>query len=92
MIFGTAGLTAMSGIMEIINHNITPEDGNIIVSGATGGVGIMALTLLSVLGYKVIASSGKKEHFDLLTKCGAGEIISREILNDASSKPLATQK
>jgi putative YhdH/YhfP family quinone oxidoreductase len=92
MIIGTAGFTAMNGVMEIINHNIKPDDGSIVVSGATGGVGIMSVVFLSAMGYNVIASSGKSEHYDLLKKAGAKDIQGRELLNEDSKKPLAAQK
>ena len=92
MIIGTAGFTAMNGVIEIINYGIKPEDGNVVVSGATGGVGIMATTFLSKLGYKVIASSGKKEQYSLLEKAGANEIYGRELLNEESTKPVLPQK
>ena len=92
MIIGTAGFTAMNGVLEIINCGIKPEDGKIVVSGATGGVGIMATTFLAKLGYDVIASSGKKEHYKLLEKAGAKEICGRELLNEQSPKPVLPQK
>jgi len=92
MIIGTAGFTAMNAVMEIMNHNVKPADGKILVSGATGGVGIIAVLFLSHLGYEVIASSGKTEYFSLLQKAGAKEIISRATLSETNSKPLAVQK
>jgi putative YhdH/YhfP family quinone oxidoreductase len=92
MIIGTAGFTAMNGVMEILNHNVKPEDGKILVTGATGGVGIMAVTFLSNLGYDVIASSGKVEQYDLLRKAGAKEIIGREEVNDTTGKPLLAKR
>ncbi|MCL2038883.1 MAG: YhdH/YhfP family quinone oxidoreductase [Bacteroidetes bacterium] len=92
MIVGTAGFTAMSGVLEIINYGIKPEDGKIVVSGATGGVGIMATNFLSKLGYEVVVSSGKKEQYPLLEKAGANEIFGRELLNEDSKKPILPQK
>jgi len=92
MIIGTAGFTAMNGVLEIINYGIKPADGKIIVSGATGGVGIMATTFLSKLGYEVIVSSGKKEQYSLLEKAGAKEIFGRELLNTDSTKPILPQQ
>ena len=92
MIIGTAGFTAMNGVMEILNHNIKPADGKILVTGATGGVGIMAVTFLANLGYDVVASSGKIEQYDLLRKAGAKEIIGRDETNDATGKPLLSKK
>jgi putative YhdH/YhfP family quinone oxidoreductase len=92
MIIGTAGFTAMSGILEILAHNIKPNDGKILVTGASGGVGLMAVTILSKLGYNVIAASGKAEHYDILRKAGAIEIIGREVLGAESPKPLLPQQ
>ena len=92
MIIGTAGFTAMNGVIEILNHNLKPEDGKVLVTGATGGVGIMAVTFLSALGYCVVASSGKTEQYDLLKKAGAKEIIGREEANDTTGKPLLGKK
>ena len=92
MIIGTAGFTAMNGVLEIINYGIKPEDGNVVVSGATGGVGIMATTFLAKFGYKVIVSSGKKEQYSLLEKAGATEICGRELLNEESPKPVLSPK
>ena len=92
MIIGTAGFTAMSAVLEIINYGIKPTDGKVVVSGATGGVGIMATTFLSKLGYEVIVSSGKKEQYPFLEKAGAKEIFGRELLNEDSPKPILPQK
>jgi putative YhdH/YhfP family quinone oxidoreductase len=92
MIVGTAGFTAMSGVLEIMNYGIKPEDGKIVVSGATGGVGIMATTFLSKLGYNVIVSTGKKEQYSILEQAGAKEICGRELLGEESAKPILQQK
>jgi putative YhdH/YhfP family quinone oxidoreductase len=92
MIIGTAGFTAMSGVMEILNHGIQPQDGKILVTGATGGVGIMAVTFLANLGYEVIAASGKTEQYDFLKKAGAKEIIGRDEINDTTGKPLLNKR
>lgn len=92
MIIGTAGFTAMNGVLEIINYGIKPEDGKVVISGATGGVGIMATTFLSKFGYEVIVSTGKQEQHSLLCKAGANEICGRELLNEESSKPILPTK
>jgi len=92
MIIGTAGFTAMNGVLEILNYDIKPQDGKILVTGATGGVGIMAVTFLAKLGYAVVASSGKVEQYELLKKAGASEIIGRDEANDISGKPLLGKK
>lgn len=78
MSYGTAGLTSGVSIYELIQSDIKPEDGKIVVSGATGGVGSYSIAILKKLGYEVVAISGKKEN-DFLTKTlGADEIISRD--------------
>jgi len=92
MIIGTAGFTAMNGVMEILNHSVRPQDGKILVTGATGGVGIMAITFLANLGYEVIASSGKVNQYNLLKKAGATEIIPRYEVNDMTGKPLLRKR
>jgi len=88
MILGTAGFTAALCAEAIIKHEITPDSGKILVTGASGGVGSLAVAILSKLGYDVTASTGKAESHDFLRKIGANEIISREDAQDSSSKPL----
>ena len=77
MIFGTAGFTAAQSLMHII-EKVTPEDGEILVTGATGGVGSMAVAMLAKLGYKVAAITGKIEKVDFLNKLGATRVIMRQ--------------
>lgn len=79
MMVGTAGLTAMLCVQSLIDANIQPEDGPILVTGASGGVGSIAVTLLSQLGYKVSAITGRVEqNGSLLQKLGADQIIDRK--------------
>jgi acrylyl-CoA reductase (NADPH) len=75
MCIGTAGFTAMLCIMELEAANIGPEDGTVLVTGATGGVGSVAVAVLAKLGYRVAALTGKKESRDYLEALGAGEVI-----------------
>ena len=70
MTFGTAGLTAALSINELISNHIKPENGDILVTGATGGVGSIAVSILSKLGYNVIAISGKSEKYEYLKRIG----------------------
>ena len=70
MIYGTAGFTAATGISEIQKCGITPDMGPVLVTGATGGVGTMAVAILNKLGYHVIASTGKESSHDFLKKIG----------------------
>ena len=92
MTFGTAGLTAALSVNELIENGIKPESGDILVTGATGGVGSIAIAILSKLGYNITAISGKKERIDFLKKIGANEIILREKFEEESRKPLLSEK
>jgi len=89
MTCGTAGFTAAMCVDKIVAHGITPEDGDILVTGATGGVGSFAVALLAKLGYKVVAATGKSESAgDYLLGLGAERLISREEATDDSGRPL----
>lgn len=87
MIFGTAGFTAGMSV-DRISDAVRPEDGEIVVTGATGGVGSIAVAILSKLGYAVVGVSGKEDANAFLTKLGAREIISRKIFAEGSGRPL----
>ena len=87
MAIGTAGYTAMLCIMALEKHGIRPGDGDILVTGASGGVGSIAVAVLGKLGYRVVASTGKLAESDYLKELGASEIIDRATLS-ASGKPL----
>ncbi len=87
MIFGTAGFTAGMSVHKL-TASVKPEDGVVLVTGATGGVGSIAVGILSKLGYSVAAVSGKSEAEGLLKKLGAGEIISRTEFTENSNRPI----
>jgi acrylyl-CoA reductase (NADPH) len=87
MAIGTAGYTAMLCVNAIRDHGVLPADGKVIVTGATGGVGSVAIMLLAKLGYEVVAASGKAESRDYLLSLGASETIERTEL-DRDAKPL----
>jgi len=91
MAIGTAGFTAMLCVMALERQGIKPGMGDILVTGAAGGVGSVAVSLLAELGYRVLASTGRVQEADYLTSLGAAEIISRNSLN-ASGKPLAKER
>lgn len=91
MAIGTAGYTAMLSVMAIEKQGITPESGEILVTGATGGVGSVAVSLLSSLGYSVIASTGKASESEYLQKLGAKTIIDREELS-TKGRPLNKER
>ena len=89
MAFGTAGLTAGLCVRKILLSGIKPEDGDIFVTGATGGVGTVAVMLLSKLGFEVIAITGKENQTDLLLSLGAKEVINRSEFEGEMKSPLS---
>lgn len=88
MAFGTAGLTAGLCLRKLLIHGLTPNDGGVFVTGATGGVGIISLMLFKKLGFKVTAITGKKDESNLLTELGASEILNRDELDIELLSPL----
>ncbi len=88
---GTAGYTAMLCIMALQKHGVLPGDGEILVTGAAGGVGSFAVSLLHQLGYTVVASSGRLEEADYLKSLGASEVIDRATLTQPG-KPLVKER
>lgn len=88
MIYGTAGFTAALSVHRMVEYGVTPNQGEILVTGATGGVGSMALSFLAQNGYQVVASSGKPAEKQFLLDLGAREVISRDEVLDSSDKPL----
>ncbi len=92
MILGTAGFTVGLAIDALLHNGISADDGPVLVTGATGGVGSLAVMMLSKLDFKVIASSGKKEKFDFLKKIGAIDIISRNDVINETDKPLLSKR
>jgi acrylyl-CoA reductase (NADPH) len=77
MAIGTAGYTAMLCVLALERHGVTPDKGNVLVTGASGGVGGIAIALLHKLGYKVVASTGRLAETDYLKSLGADEVIDR---------------
>lgn len=88
MVIGTAGFTAGLSVMALQDHGITPDSGPVLVTGATGGVGSVAVGLLSRLGFEVVASTGKPGSQDYLRDLGATEIIDRDTLGKEVGRPL----
>ncbi len=88
MIYGTAGYTAAYSVMKLEEFGLKPEKGEVLVTGATGGVGSVAVAILAKAGYHVVASTGKTDQAQFLTDLGAKEIISREDSVDDSGRPL----
>ena len=88
---GTAGYTAMLCVMALQKHGVKPADGEVLVTGAAGGVGSFAIALLSKLGFTVVASSGRPQEADYLKSLGAAEVIDRSSLSEPG-KPLARER
>lgn len=88
MILGTAGLTAGLAVQALKGQGIEPDSGPVVVSGASGGVGSLAVAVLAHLGYEVVASSGKPEAHEWLTGLGASRTIDRAKLGEASGSPM----
>ena len=86
MAIGTAGFTAALSVQALIDRGITPDDGQIVVTGATGGVGSVSVDLLAAAGYSVVASTGKAEAADHLRALGASDVIGR-LPEDPDAKP-----
>jgi len=91
MAIGTAGYTAMLSVLALEKHGLKPADGPMVVTGAAGGVGSVAIAVLSKLGYQVIASTGRASEADYLRGLGASEIIDRNELS-GPAKPLAKER
>jgi acrylyl-CoA reductase (NADPH) len=92
MTYGTAGFTAGLSLNKLIEAGVTPDDGDILVTGASGGVGSMAVALLSHCGYRVVAVSGKPQAQNMLTALGAQQVLGREAVTDTTGKPLLVQR
>ena len=88
MVLGTAGLTAGLCVNKLLLNGITPEAGKVLVTGATGGVGIIACALLVKLGFEVVASTGKLAEAAKLTALGVSEVISREVFSEENPRPM----
>lgn len=91
MAVGTAGYTAMLAIMALEKSGVTPDKGDVLVTGANGGVGGFAIVLLAKLGYRVVASTGRVSEGEYLTSLGAAEIIDRATLAEPG-RPLAKER
>lgn len=91
MAIGTAGFTAMLAVMALERHGVTPQQGPVIVTGAAGGLGSVAVALLAKLGFAVIASTGRPTEADYLRGLGASEIIERKDLA-GTAKPLGRER
>ncbi len=86
--WGTAGFTAAMALAALRDHGVTPELGPLVVTGASGGVGTLAVGIAAALGYEVVASSGSPGAAELLRRLGASRILPREALSEAPDRPL----
>ncbi|MEJ6394947.1 acryloyl-CoA reductase [Gymnodinialimonas sp. 2305UL16-5] len=91
MAVGTAGFTAMLAVMALEDHGLTPGNGEVLVTGAAGGVGSVATAILANLGYEVAAVTGRPEQEDYLKSLGASRIVPREELNETTKRPLEAE-
>jgi len=91
MAIGTAGYTAMLCVMALERQGVTADQGEVLVTGAAGGVGSVAVALLAGLGYKVVASTGRPEEADYLKGLGATEVIDRKALSEPG-KPMQKER
>jgi acrylyl-CoA reductase (NADPH) len=92
MAVGTAGFTAMLAVIALENHGLKPGAGEVLVTGAAGGVGSTAVALLARLGYQVVASTGRPEQGDYLKALGAAELIDRATLSEKPTRPLDRER
>lgn len=92
MAYGTAGFTAALSIEQLEQHHVTPDQGDIVVTGSTGGVGSLSVAMLAKLGYHVVASTGTESEHDYLKRLGTDRVISREDVNPEETKPLGKQQ
>ncbi|MBR9728550.1 MDR family oxidoreductase [Shewanella intestini] len=91
MSIGTAGYTAMLCVLALEKNGVTPDKGEVLVTGANGGVGSFSVAILAKLGYTVVASTGRVEQAPYLQKLGASEVINRQTLSEAG-RPLARER
>ena len=92
MAVGTAGFTAMLAVMALEDHGMTPGQGEVLVTGAAGGVGSVATAILAKLGYQVAAVTGRPETADYLKSLGATAIVPREEVNEPTRRPLEKER
>ncbi|WP_142848184.1 MDR family oxidoreductase [Telmatospirillum sp. J64-1] len=92
MAIGTAGFTAMLAVNALERHGITPDSGEVLVTGAAGGVGSVAVAVLAKLGYRVVASTGRASTHAYLRELGAAEILDRAVFSEGNKKPLDAER
>lgn len=92
MILGAAGFTSAMCVDSLIKHGVEPDSGQIVVTGASGGVGSVAVAILAKLGYRVVAVTGKPNAHEYLERLGAEQVVGRQQVDDRSGKPLLSSR
>src|SRR3954468_7690306 len=92
MAIGTAGYTSMLCVMALEKHGVKPASGEVLVTGAAGGVGSVAVAILAKLGYQVVAATGRPQESDYLKSLGAGTILERKELTETPARPLLSER
>ena len=92
MAIGTAGYTSMLCVMALQKHGVRPESGEVLVTGAAGGVGSIAVAILARLGYLVVAATGRPQEINYLESLGAATIVERKELTEAPDRPLLSER
>ena len=92
MAIGTAGFTAMLAVMALESHGLTPSSGEVLVTGAAGGVGSVATAILAKLGLQIVASTGRAETHDYLKSLGATAVVDRSLFADPAKRPLEAER
>jgi putative YhdH/YhfP family quinone oxidoreductase len=92
MITGTAGFTAGLSVLKLQQNGVQSGDGEILVTGATGGVGSIAVTILARAGYRVVAATGKETEHDFLRSLGASDVVTRDAVLGGAQRPLTKER
>jgi len=92
MIYGTAGYPAAQSVEKLLSHGLTPESGRIVVTGATGGVGVVAIAILNKLGFQVDAITGKADRHEFLQSIGASKVFGRDEIVSEPDRPMLKQR
>lgn len=90
--YGTAGFTAALSVFELCKADVTPDQGEILVTGATGGVGSLAVAMLAKEGFDVVAATGKTSEAEYLKKLGAKDVVTRQDVTDDSNRPILSSR
>lgn len=92
MALGTAGLTAGLSVQALVDAGVTPQSGDVLVTGATGGVGSLATEILARSGYRVVASTGKASEHAFLVDLGAAEVVDRQAVTENAERPMLAER